>query len=201
MLLMVEPGRDPHPWRALALSAALGLAAGAAAAEEISIATLRRGDAVEVVCRARLAAPPELVWQTLTDYDRLADFIPGMRRSRLIERRGGTAIVEQTGEARFLFITYPIEVTFSTVERPPYLIEATMLKGNLKQLQGAYRIEPQRGGGVQLSWTGTVEALEMPPLLGELLMRASIADQFRGMVREIERRDALQGRREREPDR
>jgi ribosome-associated toxin RatA of RatAB toxin-antitoxin module len=198
---MVEPRRDSHPWRALALSAAFGLAAGAAAAQEISVATLRRGEAVAVVCRARLEAPPELVWRTLTDYDRLADFIPGMHRSRVIERRGGTAIVEQAGEARFLFIRYPIDVTFSTVERPPYVIEATMLKGNLKQLRGVYRIEPLRGGGVQLSWTGTVEALEMPPLLGELLMRAGIADQFRGMVREIERRDALWRGQEREPGR
>ena len=31
----------------------------------------------------------------------------------------------------------------------------------------------------------------MPPLLGELVMRSIIEDQFRGMVREIERRDAL----------
>jgi hypothetical protein len=35
----------------------------------------------------------------------------------------------------------------------------------------------------------------MPPLIGEMLMRSSIEDQFRGMVREIERREAL--RRER----
>jgi hypothetical protein len=201
MLLMVEPRRDPHSWRALALSAALGLAAGAAAAGEISVETARRGAALEVVCRARLGAPPGLVWRTLTDYDRLAGFIPGMRLSRVLERRGDTAIVEQAGEARFLFIGHPIEVTLSTVERPPYVIEATMLKGNLKQLHGVYRIEPQRGGGVQLSWTGTVEALQMPPLLGELLMRASIADQFRGMVREIERRDAAGRTQEREPNR
>ena len=36
----------------------------------------------------------------------------------------------------------------------------------------------------------------MPPLIGELLMHSSIEDQFRGMVREIQRRDTL--RRERE---
>ncbi|MEW6689551.1 MAG: SRPBCC family protein [Pseudomonadota bacterium] len=198
---MVEPRRDPRPWRALALSAALGLAAGAAAAAEVSVETLRRGAALEVVCRARLAAPPEIVWDTLTDYDRLAEFIPGMRRSRVLERRGASAIVEQAGEARFLFITYPIEVTFRTLEQPPHAIEAAMLKGNLKRLQGTYRIEPQRGGGVQLSWTGTVEAAEMPPLLGELLMRASIADQFRGMVSEIERRDARRRAGQKDPAR
>ena len=68
-------------------------------------------------------------------------------------------------------------------------------------MDGAYRIAPQAGGHSLLSWTGIVEAESMPPLIGELLMRAIIEDQFRGMVREIERRDALRRddlRRERE---
>ena len=74
-----------------------------------------------------------------------------------------------------------------------------MLKGNLKRLEGAYRIEPQADGRILLIWNGTVEAMSMPPLLGELVMRSNIEDQFRGMVREIERREAL--RREQEAKR
>ena len=195
---MVESGRHPDPRRALALSLALLAAAGAARAGEVTVEATRRDEALEVVCRATLAAPPELVWQTLTDYDRLAEFIPGMQRSRVIDRRGAVAIVEQSGEARFLFIAVPIEVTLSTEERPPYEIEARMLKGNLRRLHGVYRIEPRPGGRVQLSWSGVVEALSMPPLLGEILMRSNIEDQFRGMVLEIERRDAA--RRGRDKD-
>ncbi|MBC7803292.1 MAG: hypothetical protein H7Y16_05380 [Candidatus Parcubacteria bacterium] len=93
-------------------------------------------------------------------------------------------------------MTYPIEVTLASTERPPHVIEVTMLKGNLKRLDGAYRMEPQAGGRVLLTWTGVVEALSMPPLLGEMVMRSNIEDQVLGMVREIERRDSL--RRERE---
>ena len=144
-----------------------------------------------MVCRAVLDAPLDLVWQTLTDYDRLAEFIPGMRRSRVIERRGAVAVIEQSGEVGFLFLTFSIDVTLASTERPPHALEVSMLKGNLKRLDGAYRIEPQGDGRILLTWTGIVEALSMPPLLGELVMRSNIEDQFRGMVREIERRDAL----------
>jgi carbon monoxide dehydrogenase subunit G len=166
--------------------------AGAArAAGDISVEATRRDDALELVCRAMLDAPLDLVWQTLTDYDRLAEFIPGMRRSRVIERRGAVVVVEQSGEAGFLFLSFPLEVTLASTERPPHALEVSLLKGNLKRLDGAYRIEPQDGGRILLTWTGTVEALSMPPLLGELVMRSSISDQFRGMVREIERREAL----------
>ena len=168
----------------------------ARAAEDVSVEATRRDDALEVACRALLDAPLDLIWQTLTDYGRLAEFIPGMRRSRVIERRGAVAVVEQSGEAGFLFLTFPIEVTLASTERPPHVLEARLLKGNLKRMEGAYRMEPQAGGRILLSWTGTIEALSMPPLLGELVMRSIIEEQFRGMVREIERRETLR----REPD-
>jgi len=179
----------------------LSSAGGARAAGEISVEATRRDDALELVCRALLDAPLDLIWQTLTDYDRLAEFIPGMRRSRLIERHGAVAVIEQSGDAGFLFFSFPLDVTLASTERPPHALEVKLLKGDLKRLDGAYRIEPQAGGRILLTWTGTVEALSMPPLLGELVMRANIADQFYGMVREIERRDALRRdalRRERE---
>ncbi len=176
------------------------LATGSArAAADITVDAQRRGEALEVVCRAMLDAPLELVWQTLTDFDHLAEFIPGMRSSRVVSRNGAVAIVEQAGEARFLFFTFPIEITLSSTERPPHAIEASLLKGNLKRLDGVYRIEPQVAGRLLLTWTGVVEAQSMPPLIGEMLMRSSIEEQFRGMVREIERREAL--RREREAGR
>ena len=108
------------------------------------------------------------------------------------------AVVEQTGEAGFLFFRFPIEVTIASTERPPHVLEARMIKGNLKRMEGAYRIEPQAGGRISLSWSGTIEAQSMPPLLGELVMRSSIENQFRGMVQEIDRREALLRAREAE---
>ncbi len=171
---------------------ALLAAAGARAADDVSIETARRGEAVEVVCRATLRAPRDLIWQTLTDYNRLVEFIPGMLRSRVLEVRGPTSIVEQVGEVRFFLFSFPIEVTVATTDRPPDAIEVRLLKGNLKRLEGAYRIQALDQGHFILHWRGLIEPESpMPPLIGELLMRASIADQFHGMVREIERREGL----------
>jgi ribosome-associated toxin RatA of RatAB toxin-antitoxin module len=181
----------------LALLLALPLAVPPARAE-VAVETQRREGALEVVCRADIEASAELVWQTLTDYNRLSEFIPGMTRSRLVSRSGQVAVVEQVGAARFLFVSIPIEVTLASTERPPYVIEAKMLKGNLKQLDGAYRIEPLADGRVRLGWRGLIEAESTPPLIGDLLMRSVIEDQFRGMVQEIDRREALRRARDRE---
>lgn len=161
------------------------------AADEVTVEARRKGDALEVVCSAILGTSAELVWQTLTDYNRLAEFIPGLRRSRVVGQRDGAIVVEQAGEAHFLFISIPVEATLLTRERPPHAIDVSLEKGTLRRLEGGYRIQPQGAGRVVLTWQGTVEAQALPPLLGELIMRASIEEQFRGMVREIERREAL----------
>ncbi|MGH8765988.1 MAG: SRPBCC family protein [Burkholderiales bacterium] len=165
--------------------------ADARAAEDVSVESGWREEALEITCRALIDAPPDLVWQTLTDYNRLADFVPGMRRSRVLSRNGAVTVVEQLGEASFLFFSFPIEVTVSSTERPPYAIDAMLLRGNLRRLEGSYRIEPQVDGRSRLSWHGIIQVESLPPLLGEMALRASIEDQFRGMVREIERRDTL----------
>ena len=169
----------------------LAWAVTATAAENLSVETTRRGPAVEVRAYALVEAQHATVWGTVTDYDRLAQFVPGMRSSRIVARRNGDLVVEQHGESRFLVFTYPLDVTLLAMARPPGAVDVRLLSGNLKRLDGSYRLEPAAAGWVALRWTGLIEPDALPPLLGELLMRAAIEAQFTGMVREIERRAEL----------
>jgi ribosome-associated toxin RatA of RatAB toxin-antitoxin module len=167
------------------------------AAEDVSVEAVRRGAAVEITARATLEASYGVVWGTLTDYDKLAEFIPGMRASRVVEWRGNEAIVEQIGEAKFLFFRFPIEVTVGSAGRPPNAIDVRILKGNLRRLDGGYRIEARGEGRIVLRWSGMIEPDGLlPPIIGVAVMRSNIEDQFIGMVREVERREALSRARE-----
>ena len=188
--------------RGMNLPAALLLlwACAAGAAEGVSVEATRRDASVEIRAHALLEASFDTVWGTLTDYDHLAQFIPGLRSSRVIERRGGSLVVEQEGEARFLFFSYPIEVTLLATARRPAAIDVRVLKGNLRRLEGGYRLEQAGAGKIVLRWVGLIQPESLPPLLGVLVMRANIEDQFTGMVREIERREAARrGRSEAMP--
>jgi ribosome-associated toxin RatA of RatAB toxin-antitoxin module len=170
-----------------------GLLLGSAAAagvEDFSVETARRGGAVEVRAYAVVAAARDTVWSTLVDYDALAGFVPGLRSSRVLERRGASWVVEQKGETRFLVFTFPIEVTLLATARPPDALDVRLLKGNLRRLDGGYRLAGAGEGRTALRWTGLVEPESLPPLLGELVIRARIEAQFAGMVREIELREA-----------
>lgn len=163
------------------------------AAEHVTVTTQAQGRAVSVRAAATLYVPHALIWETLTDYSRLAQFIPSMQMSRLIERRGHTALVEQQGTARFLAFSHPIRVLVEAIEQPPSSIGVRIVEGNLKQLSGQYRIEPlpAAADGFVLRWEGIVEPqLAVPGFVGARLLRANIASQFLGMVEEIERRHA-----------
>jgi ribosome-associated toxin RatA of RatAB toxin-antitoxin module len=163
----------------------------ASAAEDLSVETLRRGSAVEVRAYALIDAEYGTVWSTLTDFDRLSEFVPGMLASRVLEHEGNTWTVAQRGETRFLFLAFPVEVTVLVTARPPWALDVRLLKGSLKRLDGGYRVQQASGGKIALRWSGLVEPASLPPLLGELVMRANIKSQFAGMVREIERREAV----------
>lgn len=184
-----------RPWTLWSLCAALWLAGAASATTPavLEVSARRVGDLFEVQARATLQAPLPVVWGTLTDYERLPEFVPGLRRSRILSRDGATTTVEQSGEARFLMLTVPIEVVTESTERPNR-IEVRRIGGTLRHLQGRYDTEvlatqpPQ----VLLRWTGSIGLdLELPPLIGETLVRLQLQEQFEGMVREIERREAL----------
>ena len=166
----------------------------ARAADGVLVQARKLGDAVQVQAQATVKAPHALIWKTLTDYDHLAEFVPGISKSRVLERRGAATLVEQTGTAHLWFFSYAIDVVVESTEKPPHAIDIRMVRGNLKQLDGAYRLEQVDGQADEflLRWTGLIEpTLALPLDIAVPLMRACIEEQFAGMVNEIARRDAL----------
>jgi ribosome-associated toxin RatA of RatAB toxin-antitoxin module len=165
------------------------LPATALAATEVGVSAVARDDAVEVATHALVRAPLELVWQTLTDYDHLARFVPGIEESHVVSRQGNETIIEQTGGARFFILSYPIRVTLRSNEHPYESIEVHLVRGNLRRLSGTYHVKAGTDGNTVLTWNGLVEpAQPLPAFMRVALLRHNIADQFAGMVREIERR-------------
>ncbi|XVJ71597.1 MAG: cyclase [Rhizobacter sp.] len=151
--------------------------------------------AIEVKVHAEFDANLAVIWGTLTDYNRLEDFVPGIQSSRLLERRGSQVRVSQKGQARLAFLSFPIDVVLVCTELEPYRIDAKAESGNLKRMEGGYLITPLLDQGPQrhrLEWNGLIEPKEaLPPLIGMLMLRRNIEIQFDGMVREILRRQAL----------
>jgi len=177
------------------LIAAVGASLPAPAAEQFSVEAEARGSAVAVEARATLNASLPVAWATLTDYDHLADFIPGIEASRTLERHGSLVTVEQRGEMKFLFLHFPVEAVIEADERYPLAIDARMVRGNVRLLRAGYRLQPGPDDGrFVLHWSGIVQPQFWIPLfISVSVVRGNIETQFRAMVEEIERRQAARG--------
>jgi ribosome-associated toxin RatA of RatAB toxin-antitoxin module len=171
----------PALWLVLLVLPPMGRAA------EISVHATRHGDSFEVRATAEINADAADAWKVLTDYDRLAEFIPGMNESRVVSRDGFKVVIDQRGEAGLLFFTFPMRVRLAIEEFPHNRIVSNAIAGNFKELHGVYDLEA-RGAALRLRYEGTLTPdFGVPPLIGTLVVRTMVERRFAAMVREIEK--------------
>jgi hypothetical protein len=214
----------------LAACAALPLAAAASqrpvppappAPTGVGLEVTRDGDAFVVVARADLQADARTAWDTITDVERLPQFVPDITRVRVLSRQqrasGEMLAVAFDGTFRLFFLSFPTHVWLD-VEHVPYTDVLARLRpppageGNassLKRFSGRYTLTTVGAGRgtatrVRFDYKAEFElALALPPLLGTLFgtaaVRAMLREQFTALVAEIERR--ARGRQGLQPSR
>ena len=150
---------------------------------------------VYVEVESLIEAPHELIWEVLTDYNRLAEYIPGMHSSRLLRYEGQTAFVEQHGVSELLFFTIPIDVVVKTIEFKPYSISIELVSGNLDYLSGGYHLTQIGDEDLWvLSWSGFLDpSLPIPNFIAERFIRNNIKSQFLGIISQIEKEKRRSG--------
>lgn len=158
-----------------------------ASAAKIHLEVTRQDDTFDVRAEAEIDADPIEAWGVLTDYDRLAKFIPGMQESKVVSRTGSTVIVDQRGDATLLFLTFPMRARLEIREHPFESVVSNAVSGNFKDLHGEYHLKVAGTGMVlQFNVTFTPD-FSFPPLLGTLIVRSAAQRRFAAMVAEIEK--------------
>jgi ribosome-associated toxin RatA of RatAB toxin-antitoxin module len=174
---------------AVALIATMGWA-HAAAAVTISITAERHGEIIEIHASALLKAEAATAWRVLTDYGRYPEFIPDLRVSRVVARRGPTVTVDQAGDARLWLLRMPLEITFEITESPPYGVRSRAVAGSLRALESRYVLTPA-STGVHLEYTGRIApGFELFGRVEQYAVQQNVARQFKALADEIERSSA-----------
>lgn len=91
-------------------------------------------------------APPEVVWQMLTDYDNLHHTMPKVVRSSLVETQGNSRIVDQAGRSGILFIERSVRFRLRVDEEFPTRLHFRQLEGDFKVYEGDWFLEPAGNG-------------------------------------------------------
>jgi hypothetical protein len=147
-----------------------------------------------ITVRAFVDVPvePWAAWAVLTDYDRLAQFVPDMHESRLVSKPGQPHRVFQRGQKSWLILEAPFEILMQMDEAPPSRIAFHQLSGTLRDMFGEWRLIPVKGG-VRITYYVHMEpGLLSPRVPGDsVLIRADIQRMLEAIGREILRRQTL----------
>ncbi|MBW4673214.1 MAG: SRPBCC family protein [Desmonostoc geniculatum HA4340-LM1] len=96
----------------------------------------------QISAKLRIPQPVEQIWKVLTDYEALADFIPNLAKSRLIEHPDGGIRLEQVGSQRLLNFNFCARVVLDLEEYFPKEINFRMVEGDFKGFSGSWCLEP-----------------------------------------------------------
>jgi ribosome-associated toxin RatA of RatAB toxin-antitoxin module len=169
---------------------AIAVALPVAAAATIAVESERHGDAVYIHAAVVLKADAATAWRVMTDYNRYAEFIPELRLSRIVARRGSTVIVEQSGDATFWLFKLPLDITFEINEIPPSGLQSRAVAGSLRSLTSSYALTPVTSG-TRLDYHGHVEPGFAPfGQIAQTAVERNVARQFQALADEIERQSA-----------
>lgn len=88
----------------------------------------------------------ETVWQVLTDYNHLDEFVPFITQSRITKGSHGEKLLTQSGRAGLWFFKKAFSVVFSVEEVPMREIKFTALEGDFAYFDGFWQIESKPEG-------------------------------------------------------
>lgn len=181
------------------------LASAATAGTPPEIDIRREAGAFVVRAEVELAADRRTAWLTVTDYEHLSQFVPGVHRVQVLARLGGGGaerlLIEQAGEFRYLWFAQPVQVWLDVTHEPQERVLARSVlpsgisaeRSTLRQFEGSYQLTAVDAARTRFVYQARIEpAQAMLPLLGTMAVRHTVGMQFRAMVAEIERRAALE---------
>ena len=157
-----------------------------AAASPVVVDVQRDDDAFVIAASATLRADAATAWRILTAYGEYARFIPGIRSSHVVGRRGPVVTVEQSDDALLWPMHWPLRITYEITELPPDRIESRAVASLMPTLQSHYRLTPT-AAGVRLDYSGHMGGGLGTRDFEEWLIRRTVSRQFQALADEIER--------------
>jgi carbon monoxide dehydrogenase subunit G len=176
--------------RGVVLCALLTAGALPAVALSATSGAVMQGTQVISWGRVEVSATPELAFAVLTDYDRMADFLPGMLASEVVSRNGNSVVIEQSADQGILFFSQRVDARLAIDESPPRRLTIRALAGSFKELSGVYELTRLAGGTAIEYRARFTPGFSLPPMVGMYAVQHSLQRHLAALAQEIERRSA-----------
>jgi ribosome-associated toxin RatA of RatAB toxin-antitoxin module len=130
--------------------------------EKVDLNVTNLGDNTRrVEARIAIQTPLDAVWAVLTDYDHLADHIPGLAESRVLESRPNGARLLQIGQKNLaLGVKFKAKAVVEVTEEAPHILPDGTLRdlhfetveGDFQIFKGTWRMHQKSGLETYLSY-------------------------------------------------
>lgn len=180
-------------WAAAAGSAGAAGAAGAAALDLTvdRVAGADGGHMYKIASSGTVAAAPATVWRILTDYNRMAEYVPDLKSARVVSRNGDKVVIEQHGAARLLFFSRDIHLIVQVHEQAPNKLDVSLVEGDMKVYQCSWELMPVAAtGGTRVLYNANIEPkFYVPGVVGASLVRKDIAKMMAAVLVRLDREE------------
>jgi carbon monoxide dehydrogenase subunit G len=146
------------------------------------------GEAYVVDAVMFVPAPPAVAWDVLTDFDRLAKWVPNVTESKAVKRDENSVIVEQRGVAKYGAASFPYTTERKIELRPPSAIKTAQIKGNMRRVESSIALEPDGKGTRILYHLEIVPSAFAGAVMSKKFVEREVSDQFAAIVGEMTRR-------------
>jgi len=101
-------------------------------------------DRYQISAKLPIPHSPQQVWQVITDYEALPDFIPNLVKCQRLPHPESGIRVEQIGSKCALHFCFSARVVVDFIEHFPHKIQFQMVEGDFKVFSGEWKLLPNR---------------------------------------------------------
>jgi carbon monoxide dehydrogenase subunit G len=173
---------------------AIGLLAPAASADGgTRVEVVKQGEVYVVDAALDVAVPIAEAFAVLTDFDRMARFVPNLTESRVRSREGSRVWVEQKGVARFGLLRFPFDSVREIDLAPDESVRSRQLSGAARAALSLTRFSAT-GASTQIRYHAEVDpGFWLPAWISRRLIEHEVRAQFDAIAAEMLRRHSEHG--------
>ena len=146
------------------------------------------GENIIIDLNFAVSASQQEVWDVLTDFDGMADFVSNLKESKVVSVSEDKLTIFQSGAAAYGPIRYSFESTREVRLFPYHEILTHLISGNMHKLEGTTYLIDDGGQTRVIHRTEAIPKVWIPAAVGKIFIEHEMREQFNEMRNEIIKR-------------
>lgn len=129
-----------------------------------------------------------VAWDVLTDFDHMAQWVPNVAESKVVNREDASVTIEQHGVAKYGAASFPYTTERKMELTPPNTIKTSQIRGSLRRVESTLQLEPE-GQGTRINYhLEIVPSILTAAIMSKSFLEHEIGEQFTAIIAEMVRR-------------